>query len=104
RRSVDLESAISESLHEDMNCAFAPDGRSMIAVAAAGRKLVWQETNTGRARHDVPLPEGIAARKLTLSPDGRLLAAIQTEDNRVLLWDARTGQPLPSLRGHGSFL
>ena len=52
-----------------------------------------------RPRLDGMLSSTQALNAVRLSPDGKLLAA-GSADHTVLLWDARTRQPLPPLVGH----
>ena len=43
-------------------------------------------------------------RGLALSRDGKLLATIADQDQKVRLWNAKTLQPLGSLAGHRAFV
>jgi WD40 repeat protein len=76
--------------------ALSDDGRR---IATGGRKgmpfVVW-DADTGR--EVLTLSRSVEVHRMAFSPDGRLLAAAQT-DQLVHLWDTTTGQAR-AIRGH----
>src|SRR5262249_5881358 len=88
---------------------FSPDGNSLLTARYAPRErplsstvlTVW-DVATGKERHGlvVPFTRGPA---VAFSRDGTLLAAAATwpgEEPVVRLWDAATGEPRRTLKGH----
>lgn len=82
-----------------------------IVLSSDGRSLVWAEKVTGEVRiWDVatgqlrvwPSDDFYGTRALALSPDGHILASVETslEGSTVKLWDMTKGQELGVLSGH----
>jgi serine/threonine protein kinase/WD40 repeat protein len=69
----------------------SPDGQLVAAVEKSGT-LRQYDAETG-----LPLPRafevGEWTDKLTISPDGRRIAAVRPEDHSVRVWDLATGRP-----------
>jgi eukaryotic-like serine/threonine-protein kinase len=90
--------------------ALSPDGRSVVGAAVAppgprragsdglDRIVVWS-VETGAERTFVTLPS-LTRTALAFSPDGSLLAAGNTNDGTVTLWDAQTGKKRLQFKGH----
>jgi WD40 repeat protein len=75
--------------------AFAPD-RPLLAIAASGVVRLW--THHGRTRVG-QLPTG-KVQAVTFTADGKhLVTAGPGRD--VILWEASTGKPVRTLKGHG---
>jgi RNA polymerase sigma factor (sigma-70 family) len=72
--------------------AFAPDGQTLIS-AGEGRIGLW-EPLTGRPRQflDANIPHASPLFRKTLSPDGKLLATIDSTKGQILLFDVATGK------------
>jgi WD40 repeat protein/serine/threonine protein kinase len=84
--------------------AFAPDGRSILAVVGGhpaggdgpGEVRVW-DAATGRVRHSWRVPGTV--HRLALGPHGRRLA-LATTDGAVLIGDPATGRELAHAARH----
>jgi len=79
---------------------FTPDGRS---VLTAGTNAVIQvrDAATGRLRYEFGQhPSTI--RQLAISPDGRTVASVTTEDSVVRLWHLADREFVAALTGHGA--
>ena len=79
--------------------AFSPDAMQLVSGDIEGRLKIW-DTKTGEQWNGWRVPDGIDS--LALSPDGRPIACAgrqDAENETVSLWDATTGEPLPTLRG-----
>jgi WD40 repeat protein/tRNA A-37 threonylcarbamoyl transferase component Bud32 len=90
---------------------FSPDGR---ALASAG---TWADVRRGTLGSEIKVwslagkkvlftiaQDGVEINHLAFSPDGKRLAAAGS-DRKVHVWDAATGAPVHTLRGHdGSIL
>jgi WD40 repeat protein len=83
-----------------MSAAFFPDV-DRLAVCGAVRPVlkVWDWANHAPVKYD-PLDNSLQLRAVTVSPDGQLLAC-GGWDKLVRLLDARTGDELQALPGHG---
>jgi WD40 repeat protein len=85
--------------------AIAPDGRTVAGFAGGSGGgapgLIFVDAKTG---HSVPAQggpgPGASFHFVRFSPDDHTVATTLT-DGRVVLWDARTGQPTATLVGHG---
>jgi WD40 repeat protein/tRNA A-37 threonylcarbamoyl transferase component Bud32 len=80
--------------------ALSPDGRLLVAGRGTGDRtlLAWRASDAGLK--PVPVPR-VEARRVALSPDGRVLA-LTGEGQDIQLWDLSSPVPLPwaRLRGH----
>jgi len=75
--------------------AFAPDGKTLAAIATNGSVYVW-EVNTGVQVHSLEADTNGNTYGIAYSPDGRLLAT-GGANRMVKLWNARTGQSIAIL-------
>jgi WD40 repeat protein len=80
---------------------YTAGGRQVITAAGDGRVRIWDAVNGARARemsHD--RGDGKVPRyyRLTLSPDGKLVAAIDSDGDAADVWDVGTGRLRASLR------
>jgi WD40 repeat protein len=73
---------------------FTPDGRKLIS-ASAEKSIRWWDVETGREVRCLEANDQVTS--IALSPDGTLLATKGRRDE-ILLWNALTGDKLPSLR------
>ena len=80
--------------------AISPEGKLVASVYDGLWKLGIWEVATATIKFDiVDLPAQV--KLLTFSPDGNILAlAYKAEDNKVILLDTRSGEPLQTLQGH----
>jgi WD40 repeat protein len=67
-------------------------------TASWDRQLIWWETEKRTAVRTLPAHERWI-RKLALSPDGKVLATIG-DDMVARLWEAESGKPIRTLKGH----
>jgi len=94
---------------------FSPSGHQVATGGYDRRVLVWDPREVKpvdlghrlRGLPDLKVPyrqfagHEAPVRALAFSPDGRSLAS-GGEDNRICLWDRKTGRLLKTLRGHAS--
>ena len=81
---------------------FTPSGRTLV-TAGTGGVIELRDAETGRVR-DTFGRHPSTVRAVALSPDGRTLASVTTEDSYVRLWDIRSQRLLAVLEGHGAAL
>jgi WD40 repeat protein len=73
---------------------YTPDGRKLIS-ASADKSIRWWDAKTARELRYLEADDQVTS--ISLSPDGTLLAT-KGRRNEILLWNALTGDNLPSLR------
>jgi len=76
--------------------AFSPDGRSLYTVGADGVCIAWDLNR--RVERLRTAPVGIVTRSVAISPGGDLIAT-GSDDWKIRLYDARTGQLTSTLGG-----
>jgi WD40 repeat protein len=74
-------------------------GQRLASAAADGTVKLWDATTDQEARMVPTLPGSAQLVAPTFSPDGKYLAGPGTADS-VQVWDATTGKPVLTLRGH----
>jgi serine/threonine protein kinase/WD40 repeat protein len=79
---------------------FTPDGKSIITAGTAGTIQV-RDAATGKVREQFGRHTSVV-RRIAISPDGRTLASITTDDSVVRLWDLPNRRLLAVLTGHGA--
>lgn len=79
--------------------AFSADGRLLTSSSRDGVARVW-DTATGKRRYRVKVPG--ETRRVSLSPDGKVLAAQTGRGQEILLVDVASGELLHSFGGHRS--
>ena len=88
------------SLGEVWSVAYSPDGRTLATGSGAGSepgRLVLWDVATAKPRFWLEQPLGV--RSVAFSPDGEKVAA-GGWDKTVLIYEARTGKSLATLKGH----
>jgi WD40 repeat protein len=77
----------------------SPDGERLLRLESRGGSwsLLAQDIRTGKPLGR-PIDLGAAAGEPTLSPDGRLAAAVREDGENVQVWDAGSGASLSVLR------
>ena len=79
---------------------FARDGKSLL-TAGTGKPLLIRDPATGREIGSFPLAGKASPQSLSISPDGKLIAA-GLDDGRIVLWDFPSRRPLLPLPGHAN--
>jgi WD40 repeat protein len=77
--------------------AISPDGKSLYAGGWSGEITVW-DLATGRKVRSFGEPSR-GANRMTLSPDGSMLASAGTFTEPIVLWETATGRQLHSFSG-----
>jgi WD40 repeat protein len=87
--------------------AFSPDGLLLAGAGPGGKVILWNTDTWEPVRTLVPAGDQsptreVATFRVAYSPDGRYVAGGDGDDDRgiITLWDAGTGQRLPTLSGH----
>jgi WD40 repeat protein len=78
--------------------ALAADGRTLTATSRDGTLRVWDAATGKLIRRITGL--GCPVERVALSPDGRVLVAVQRADQGVHLWDVAKGRELHTFSGH----
>jgi WD40 repeat protein/DNA-binding SARP family transcriptional activator len=76
---------------------YSPDGTRLASIGVDGEAKIW-DTATGQALHELSLGSGESGLGVAYSPDGKLLATVWP--NKVVVWQADTGQALLTLPGN----
>ena len=92
---LSLQASTRPDRHEVHGLAFSPDGSTLAAATGTG---VRRFRAPGLAE-SAPVAGTGMARNLAYSPDGRTLGTVH-EDGTVKVFDADTGAPLATLKGH----
>lgn len=77
-----------------LSLRFSPDGRQLAIGDMLGVQLI--DSQSGERLHSIDAPFRMSRSGLMFSPDGHLLARVDT-DREVLLWSAKTGRLLHRL-------
>jgi WD40 repeat protein len=78
--------------------AYLPDGRSLVTAGTAGTLQV-RDAESGRVRTEFGRHPSMV-RRLAVSPDGRTVATVTTEDSVVRLWDLTDQTLIATLTAH----
>lgn len=80
---------------------FSPDGKLLVSVGGNGTIRVW-DFNTGKelTRWQVPAHRFGPFASMAVSPDGKVLASMGTDDTAICLWDLSTGKEINPTMGH----
>jgi WD40 repeat protein len=83
---------------------FTPDGKSVITAGSTGTMQI-RDAGTGKIREEFGRHPSMV-RRIAISPDGRTLASVTTEDATVRLWNlADPDHPhIADLKAHASSL
>jgi len=88
------------SSHDDFSAvAWAPGGHSVLSITNYFGNLTLRNAMTGQTVREFEMREGVAAKTIAFSPDGRTFLS-GFEDGTVTRWDVDTGQKLWSLASH----
>jgi len=89
--------------------AFSPDGRILASAEYPGLITLWN-VPSGREHLAIKAPAWVTST-IAFSPNGKLLAAglwtgatngVSPPGNDVILWDAASGTPVRTLKGHSN--
>jgi WD40 repeat protein len=79
-----------------LDLAFSPDGRAF--VTAGPDVVLWSASNGARVA-ELPLPAGVQAMSVAVSPDGRVIL-VGLSNGNIAIYDAASRQLLRALEGH----
>jgi WD40 repeat protein len=104
---VRIDSPTFSTAGSPLAVAFSPDGRALAAGDSGGHVTLWhlagnqQSASVELRSAPVELRQNdYSIEAVAFSPDGRTVAA-GSDENIVVLWDARTGESTAELAGHG---
>jgi WD40 repeat protein/serine/threonine protein kinase len=101
---ADTYRLVAELPHEKtvFDGTFTPDGRQFVTAGADGFVKMWDAT-TGKLVHALThaVQDPPAYFQVTVSPDGKLVAAIDLDGSIAHVWDAGTGRFLAELPNGG---
>ncbi|MGH3876941.1 MAG: WD40 repeat domain-containing protein, partial [Actinophytocola sp.] len=101
-RTPDFDDEKRVSLGNDslLTADLTPDGRTLV-TAGTGGTLQLRDAETGRLRTEIGRHPS-TVRKLAVSPDGRTVATVTTEDSVVRLWDLTDRKLVATLTAHAA--
>jgi WD40 repeat protein len=89
-RTKVVEHVLPEWANNAESVVLHPNGADAIVSAPGLPIRVWSRTQQ-RTIAEYPLHTASYAQRLKISPDGRVLAAIESPSNEVVFWDLSTG-------------
>ncbi|MBM3461267.1 MAG: hypothetical protein FJX76_04120 [Armatimonadetes bacterium] len=101
---ADAPQLILQTGHQEMvrAVAFSADGRVLATGSSDGTVKVWNP-ETGHLLATLTPPDNVGiVYAIAVSPDGTRLASAQNE--RVILWDLKSGKPLATWTAHGDYV
>jgi WD40 repeat protein len=98
----DGEKELSLGVDTLATLAYTPDGKSLI-TAGTGGVLQVRDPTTGAVRHSFG-QHSATIRQIAISPDGKTVASVTTDDSSVRLWSLVDRTLVAELRGHEAAL
>lgn len=96
--------SFSENKAPVRGVAFSPDGGlALFATAQPGGDVSLYDTHSGELVRSLKAPEKDPYYGVAFAPDGHFVLATSYE-NRIWIWDVRTGKSLPKLAGHTGYV
>jgi WD40 repeat protein len=79
---------------------YTPDGRTVITAGTTGT-IQLRDADTGQLREEFGRHPS-TVRRLAISPDGRTLASVTTDDSNIRLWNLADHSLVATLTGHAA--
>jgi WD40 repeat protein len=79
---------------------FSPQGDRLVSTSHDGTTRVWDTTREALSANPPSAADECLLKRIKFSPNGTYIAAIVSDDHRVIVWDGETGKYLTTLASH----